>query len=373
MVGNTVMTPVDAAFIRRCIKRYYFERFDAVELPSNMIKREFGYMAGAGMTRHIQLHEPADLRVLLLQEAPLDMFVSNARYMFPDLAMKDKVMEYAHLIFDIDAKDIGLDCRPSHTATVCGRCGNADAGPHSTCKRCGNADVRPVSIACLKCMRAAGDHAARLLKILADDFGVDDVGVYFSGNEGYHVHVRDGGLAGLSRAARAEIADYMSLHKVAPERLAHMDKKPVLPARSDVGWRGRFSRALSKADRATMSKEMVAGVHTTRARVLSDMERELGIRVDAGVTMDVHRIFRMPGTINSKSCMAKVACEDPKSFDPYRSAVVLPDEPVCVRASCPVRFRLMGRRFGPYSGEYVEAPMYAAAYMVCKGLAHVVG
>ena len=370
------MTPRDVAFVQRCVKRHYFERFDMLELPHDISRREFGYtVPGSGaMVRHLQMRGPADLRVLLLREAPLDVYVSGARYMLPDMPMRDKVWQGADLIFDIDAKDIGLECRPSHTAAVCGRCGRAGAGPANKCGRCGSRDVAGVSVACPKCMKAAGDHAARLLSILEDDFGVEGSRAYFSGNEGYHVHVPDGGMSILGRAARADLADYVSLRGVEPGRLAHTDgKKPVLPRRSDVGWRGRFCRALSKADRAAMSREIAAGVYSTRARALDDMVSRLGVRVDPGVTMDVHRIFRMSGTINGKSGMAKVPCEVPKKFNPYVSAVVISDEPVCVRASCPVPFRMMGRRFGPYVNEYVKVPSYAAAYMVCKGLAHVAG
>ncbi len=368
------MTPWDVAFMQRCVKRHYFERFDMIELPPDISRREFGYtMPGAGaMVRHLQMRGPADLRVLLLREAPLDVYVSGARYMLPDMPMRDKVWQGADLIFDIDAKDLGLECRPSHTAAVCGRCGRADAGAAGSCGRCGSGDVAGVSVACPKCVGAAGNHAARLLRILADDFGVEGA-VYFSGNDGFHVHVHDGQLARLGRAGRADVADYMSLRGVMPERLADRDGKRSLPRRSERGWRGRFAGALSKSDRASIIREAASDVYSTRARALEDIVGNLGVRVDPGVTMDVHRIFRMPGTINGKSGMAKTKCADPKKFDPYESAVVMSDEPVHVRASCPVPFRMMRKKFGPYANEYVEVPSYAAAYMVCRGLAHVVG
>ena len=364
-----MMTPADASFMRRCIKRYYFERFDRIELPSDMPMREFGYQdRDSVMVRHLQLRDAADLRVLLLQAAPADVYVSNARYLLPSLPIQDKAWQDAHVIFDIDAKDLDLECRPSHAVSCCMKCGRAAAG---SCGRCGGGGTKRVSVACKKCIRAAGAQAASLLKILADDFGVHDARAYFSGNEGFHVHVHEEGLSKLGRAGRAELADYVALRGVMPERLADGRTKPVLPRRSDAGWRGRFGRALSKADRSLMAREVASGVYGTRGRVLADMVGRLGVRVDAGVTMDVHRIFRMPGTINGKSGMAKTSCENPKAFD-ASAAVVIHDDVVHVRASCPVRFRLGGRRFGPYANEYVGVPSYAAAYMVCKGLAHVV-
>ena len=358
------MTPADTSFLQKCIKRYYFERFGDIELPADMHMREFGYQgADSVMVRHMQLGRAADLRVLLLQAAPTDMYVSNARYMLPSMPMDDKLWQDADIIFDMDAKDLDLECRPSHTC--CTGCGRVGSGACSC-------NARMVPVVCKKCMRAAGDQAVLLLKILADDFDIRDARVYFSGNEGFHVHMHDGELAKLDRAGRAELADYMALRGIIPERLAAGGKKPEFARRSDTGWRGRFGRALSKSDRARMTREIAAGVYSTRERVMHDMVGRLGVRVDAGVTMDVHRIFRMPGTINGKSGMAKTPCmEDPKAFD-MSSAVVIHDDPVCVRASCMVRFSLKGRRFGPYTNEYVDMPAYAAAYLVCKGLAHVV-
>lgn len=364
------MTPEDTAFVRRCIKRYYFERFDDVEIPPDMSQREFGYSTGAGMVRHVQLFGPADLRVLLLRESPLDVYVSNARYLSPTMPMRDKGMTDARLIFDIDAKDLGLPCRPSHAVTVCNACGAAAAGGRDSCRECGEADVSKRSVACPRCARAAGAQAARLLDILAEDFGVRDARAYFSGNEGYHIHVGDDSLAGLSRAGRAELADYMSLHGADPGTLCGRGVEP--PKRTERGWRGRFARLIRKADRDLMVREAGSGVHATRDRVMGDLEGRLGVRVDSGVTMDVSRIFRMPGTVNGKSGMAKAPCADPKSYDPYESAVVISDDAVRVDAACPVRFSLGGRRFGPCSGA-TELPAYAAAYMVCKGLAHAAG
>ena len=366
------MRPPDVSFMRKCMKWYYFERFEMLEMPADMQKREFGYRrAGAGMVRHLQVRSAADLRVLLLQAAPLEVYVSNARYLFPAMPMSEKIMENADLIFDIDSKDMNLECRPSHTVSSCPKCGHATAGH---CEACGHRGARSVSLACAACISAAKDQAERLREILADDLGIrEGVRVYFSGNEGFHVHVRDEGMAGLGSAERAYIANYVAFRGILPKTLGvYPDGAPSLPGPDEAGWRGRFAREIipTKAARTRMAKSIPAGGYAAFERGLPGMQERLGARIDAGVTMDVHRIFRMPGTINGKSCMAKVPCDDLKSFDPYTSAVVIHDKPALVRASCPVPFTLMGRRFGPYTNEYVEVPSYAAAYMICKGLAH---
>ena len=355
------MIPSDASFIRRCVKRYYFERFDRIELPSHMPMREFGFRrADSGMVRHQQLWDAADLRVMLLQTVPLEVYVSNARYLFPDRPMPEKAWEDAHIIFDIDAKDLNLECRPSHTVPVCGQCG------HDTGGRCEHRSAKQVSVACPACIKAAKGQVRSLLAIFENDFGIrDGVRVYFSGNEGFHVHVDHAGLEGLEAAHRAQLADYVAFRGAMPEQFGFADNASP-PRQNEVGWRVRFARAAK-----SISPDMASGAHDTFERSRAVMS--LGVRIDAGVTMDLHRIFRMPGTINGKSCMAKTYCTDLGSFDPYKESVVIHDEPTYVRASCPVRFRLMGRRFGPYANEYVQVPSYAAAYMICKGLAHAAG
>src|SRR5712692_5854711 len=63
---------------------------------------------------------------------------------------------------------------------------------------------------------------------------------------------------------------------------------------------------------------------------LGKMAKTLGIRIDPQVTMDVHRIFRMPGTINSKSGLIKMRCNDLESFDPLKDPCLLGDSEVNV-------------------------------------------
>ena len=85
--------------------------------------------------------------------------------------------------------------------------------------------------------------------------------------------------------------------------------------------------------------------------------------------MDIHRIFRLPGSINSKSGLTKIYCNNLEKFDPYNEASFLSDEPVEVLANCPIEFSLKNKKFGPYSNEKVTVPTFAAVYMICKKLA----
>ena len=87
--------------------------------------------------------------------------------------------------------------------------------------------------------------------------------------------------------------------------------------------------------------------------------------------MDIHRIFRLPGSINSKSGLTKLLCEDITKFDPYNDACFLNDEPIQVLSNCPIEFKLKNKKFGPFLNEKVTIPTYAAAYLICKKLATI--
>ena len=208
--------------------------------------------------------------------------------------------------------------------------------------------------------------------------------MYFSGNEGFHLHVTHPPFRSLGARERSDLADYITLKGLVPETMGMRKRQPDKGGFADLGergWRGRFAKAAfrSKSRRASEITRLVKtasdGGYAEFQKVMEETILKIGIRIDAGVTMDVHRVFRMPGSLNSKSGMQKAPCADIRTFDPYKEAVVLTDPDgrgaTTVVADCPIKFRLGGRGFGPYRAEKVELPAYAAAYMICKGLAKI--
>ena len=87
--------------------------------------------------------------------------------------------------------------------------------------------------------------------------------------------------------------------------------------------------------------------------------------------MDIHRIFRLEGSINSKSGLSKILCNDLDSFDPFSEACLIDDQKVEVIANSLTSFRLKDKEYGPYINEKIFVPKYVAVYMICKGLADV--
>lgn len=406
------MNERDILFLESAFKKYYYDHISEIPVPDDIPHREFGYqkLGMKGMTRHIQMKDAGQMRVMFIQTVPSDVYCSNSYYSFPNLDMREKDWRGADLVFDIDAKDLDLPCREDHVLAVCETCGRSwmererteeeekkkeerkkgergageerAGGPNHECDSCGQAGrVRPKSLPCKECITASKKQVALLNRILRDELGVepDHMSTYFSGNEGFHVHVSDPRFRELDARARSDLAGYVMLSGLVPEALGvHKTSgldKAELPDLGQKGWRGRFAKAAfgSKAKRAEtiseMSKAQAGAAYARFEGMIREVSGDVGARIDAQVTGDIHRIFRMPHTINSKSGMLKTACTgDADSFDPYVDAVVLDaDETVSVECDCPVRFNLGRKRFGPYkAGESAELPVYAAAYAICK-------
>jgi DNA primase small subunit len=80
----------------------------------------------------------------------------------------------------------------------------------------------------------------------------------------------------------------------------------------------------------------------------------------------------MPGTLNSKSGLAKVRCGNIGSFDPFTEACLLEDQEIITTAKADVKVRLRGKTFRLEVKERsILLPAYAAVYLACKGLAEL--
>ncbi|MGI0004317.1 MAG: DNA primase small subunit domain-containing protein, partial [Candidatus Nitrosotenuis sp.] len=185
------MLEKDARLLEDSFKKFYFEHFDLIHSPKNPEMREFGYQKlGSGMNRHISLKSDKELHLLLMTQIPSDVYCSNARYSFPNLPMAEKDWQDADLIFDIDAKDLSLPCRVHHTCKKCTNCGNVFVNSDK-CNQCNGTKFETASVLCTECIAAAKNEVKKLIAILTVDLGIkkENIVVYFSGNEGFHVYV----------------------------------------------------------------------------------------------------------------------------------------------------------------------------------------
>jgi len=371
----------DTRFLEGLFKKYYFENASAIPEPSRIQSREFGYQKfNSGMIRHISLKNANEMHLLLVSNSPSDAYCSSAYYTLPELEMNQKDWQGADLVFDIDAKDLRLDCRSSHTMYRCSSCG-AVSGDTQHCSSCGSSKYSAVSVSCSNCINESKKEVEKLKEILVSDFGILESAIrtYFSGNEGFHVHTTSSDYEDFDSRERGELVNYIKFIDPIPERFGmprnQKNIKSMLPESSDPGWPGRVARFIFGSDykRKKLMESLGQNKYDGYGAVLRSLSVKIGVAIDPSVTMDVHRIFRMPHSLNGKSGLLKMPCDDLESFDPYSKACVLDDAEVTVCASCTASFNLGGCKFGPYDSEEVKVPAYAAAYMICKGLASIAG
>jgi len=367
----------DLKFLEETFKQYYFDHFDSIHVPDRSQEREYGYKKfNSGMIRHISLKTDKDLHLMLMTNVPSDVFCSNAYYSFPNLPMAEKDWKEADLIFDIDAKDLNLSCRKDHTCIKCISCGEISL-LQDVCPKCKSNKLDLLSLPCQNCISGVKKEVLNLIKILTNDLQIDDenVRISFSGNEGFHLYVANSFYNQLGSKERGDLIDYIMFRRAIPERFGFKKENPsrlLFPELDEVGWRGRVAKELfgSKSKRSKAITKIISNGYFAYQQILEEMgKHSIGIKIDPNVTVDIHRIFRLEGSLNSKSGLAKLACENIEKFNPYVEACLIDDKPVEVSANSPIEFRLKNRKFGPYTNEKVFVPKYVAVYMLCKGIA----
>ncbi len=362
-------------FLKATYKEYYFRNSDSIEFPTHIEEREFGYMPfGGSMVRHLSFRSSGEVIAEIVREAPSSMYCSNARYSSPCLPMEEKEWKGAELIFDIDATDIPTDCKKSHDSWYCQGCNRSGRLPKPTrCPYCGAGDAAELHGVCQKCLGASREHLLRLLDLLTQDFGVarKDIRAYFSGNRGYHLHVYDERFHPLGSPARAEVVHYvrgadleLSTGQLVSLRRGLNNKNEW---REEYGWFRRITKEFSAIESENDPTKKRGGLQRAVTRAI---EGQVAL-VDPSVTTDIHRVFRMPGTLHGTTGMLKMHVNSLDDFDPLSDPVVLGEENVKVSVKYSPHFTLRGQKFGPFRLENVLIPVYAAVYLLARDLAEV--
>jgi DNA primase small subunit len=372
--------------------------------PPGASEREWGYIpwtpgTDTTMVRHQSLLDLGDLDDFLARERPRHVYFSAGHYDDPGAGrMSDKGRRGSDLVFDLDA-----DHLPGVPA---------------------DADYATMLAACK-------DALQRLLDFLERDFGFTDVTVVFSGSRGYHVHVRDEGVADLSGEARREIVDYVRGVDVAFETLVdtesvagHGLKNPTDKRTLDPtgGWSRRVhehvcgvvdellavdeddaierlqsydgigaGRAESALAAMQQNSEAIhAGnvdvhpdfVHLVR-RLSEEAVRDGEAPIDEPVTTDVNRLIRLPGSLHGGSglVVCRVERDALDDFDPLVDAVPAPftDHEITVEVTDPAAMdggesaergvvELGGDSFTFTAGEH-SVPEHVGVFMMARGYA----
>jgi DNA primase small subunit len=353
--------------LKSAYKEYYFHNTDRVEFPDEISSRELGYFPfGGGMIRHLSFKSRGEALAEILKQSPSSVYCSNARYEYPARPIEEKGWLGAELIFDIDATDIPTACKRGHDIWYCEKCHTSGKLPRpGRCTRCGAPAVE-FHGKCEMCLDAAKEHAVRVIGFLMNDFGVvrESIRLYFSGNRGYHLHVFDRRFDSLNSAARGEIAEYVRGSGLPPSQTlaSSLRRRPPIGPQG-AGWTRRITGYVDERRRdysGTLQKLVSEAISSQRALV------------DSSVTTDIHRVFRLAGTLHGDTGMLKKRIESVVTFDPQEDPVVLSDRPVRVRVEFYPKFRMRHKDFGPFlKPEAVELPTYAAVSILTRGLGEV--
>ena len=398
-------------YVKVQFRRYYSTMAVSVEAPTDTNQREFGFLLfeGKAMLRHMSFKDVGELRRGISENIPAHVYYSSAYYSDPEAEMEWKGWLGADLVFDIDADHIDTPCKAEHDRWRCSSCGREGIGKvPETCQNCGKASFDEETWLCDRCLDMAKYEAQKLLDMLIGDFGFSpkDLRVNFSGNRGYHVHVKDPKVRMLDQLSRREIVDYAMGTGLRPEFHGFSSVHGGSPTLAEAGWRGRSTRALydylsgeksESLEALKLSRTAMQSLTSKRdeiLRIISDrhpsgllryidiksmnsiMEasiREQASAIDTVVTTDVHRLIRLPNTLHGKTGLLAqgIAMEELEDYDPLEEAVAFKGstEKIYVRRS--PSFRIDGELFGPFNEEAAELPLAAAMLLLCRRVARV--
>lgn len=259
-----------ARFVMSMFARHYKEA--SLFMPDRFSKREFGFMFFDRdfVMRHIGFPTRAALKKYLVEQAPAHAYYSCAYYDNPGApTMVEKKWLGADLIFDLDADHVegAKDLPYEHM------------------------------------LERVKDEVKRLIDeyLLGDlGFDADDMRIVFSGGRGYHVHISNPKVLGLSSHERREIVDYITgtsldfdwVFSPSPiEKGRFMERVDVehvrrMPRIEDGGWRARIRKGvddlldeLERLDPADAKKVLT--------RSLSESEKEIGDKTVSGLYEDL--------------------------------------------------------------------------------------
>jgi DNA primase small subunit len=379
----------ESSLVKHLLKEFY-SGIDNVA-PVNIERREFGFgdFERKIHYRHYSFRDEASLKAYLVKEAPPFVSYSPAEYEKPDgKPMENKKWLGSDLIFDIDASDLNLKCKKDH----------------------------PSSWVCQKCLDGTKDEVIKLVEeFLIPDFGFveEKIKINFSGNRGYHIHVRDENVFKLDGDARKSMSNYITGNNIEMNSffptmgLIASGKRGIRlegPKPTDYGWGGKLANGVIKALNGGTSGLIDLGIDKKNAEMLTRKSAEvrLGITtgnwdkiniphkaefwgnvlksiaikqsdaIDKNVTTDRYHIIRLPGTIHGDTGLIAKNVKSLKEldkFEPMNESVAFDNKNIKIKTLKVPKFMMNFKEFGPYDNNNIEIPTYAAVYLILKRFA----
>lgn len=362
--------------ILKKFSRYYANaNFSIPEIE----KREFG--AGTDKkidSRHMGFANEREFKSFLVNNPPLFVSHSVAYYELPKATpMERKNWLGADLVFDLDFET----------------------------------DAKYLSKADFEKIR--GDTIRLVEDFLIPDFGVPEekISINFSGNRGFHVHVRDERFRQLKGDERREIIEYIKgmglkydtffSQKEAGRssgRTVYQERGPIP---NGAGYSGRFAKKalqILQAEPERLSRifkdekkrqNFMSGIKSgnwSLRKITQNLDKKLReiaetelpmrtVNIDAGVTQDAGKLIRVPNSLHGGSglCARILTLGELAKFEPMRDAPVFSQNLVKVAALEEIPEIEMGNRTHEKmeKGKTAEVPEYFAFYLKLKGSAEL--
>jgi DNA primase small subunit len=329
----------------------------------NLENREFAIwnFNSNTMKRHLAFKDSKELKKFLISQSPRHVYYSASIYEYPSIPdMEMKRIVKTDLIFDIDIDHVPTECKKIHDSWTCKNCNNSGKGYVEVCPVCNSYSLEKFSFVCNECLNVAKEKALILIEdFLFSDLGVskDEVKIVFSGNRGYHIHVFNEEWSSLDSKARSMLIDYIKgisaklyLHEYLKKNKYKF--KGILAS----GFPSRFAEKLLETmltidnmiNKLDLKKEIIEGIMSNKERIILAMQgyvcdysfikefgkkakdilnkviEEISVEIDERVTVDLHRLIRMPNTIHGKTGLKVTSMnyEDLENFEPYRDSIV---------------------------------------------------
>ena len=213
------------------------------------------------------------------------------------------------------------------------------------------------------------------------------------------MHVYSKELSLVGEEERREIASYVLGQGLEPE-LHELEETSLGgtkviegPQLGQPGWRGRMvsgiydvvgeegerlglsalqNKTLMDQDPDTFFRKQfwssVKGIGLSTWKTLSSraVERR-SAKIDTVVTTDIHRLIRLPGTLNGHTGLKALEVDKDRldDFDPFTETLAFQGSMRVKVLDCP-RFELGRQKFGPYHEQEVTLPSSAAMLLLCK-------
>ncbi|RLF66515.1 MAG: DNA primase catalytic subunit PriS [Thermoplasmata archaeon] len=367
----------------KTIYRKYYEQFKP-EKVEGLKAREWAYIPfsedSETMVRHIGVKNYAELKNLLMEKVPKNVYYSSAYYINPGASkMEEKGWIGADLVFDIDADHI----------------------PWAKGKKYD------------EMLEIAKKEMIHLIEnFIISDFGFDEgsLKITFSGGRGYHLRITDYEIRRLSANARKEIADYLYGSDIDVKILISHIESGIY---TNFGWPKKIHDFLAKAymeypnteswilkkfrERGTeisedevkaiaayaeyihsprISKRGIRSVSSSdKVKAIEALVRYFHVEIDKVVTGDSKRLIRYPSSLHGKTgfFVKKLRSVDVlEEFNPLEDAVVLPSKEVKVLiksldTGSPVINAINGIRIKDYEVKITEGvhsmPLYAMVFI----------